>query len=135
MWCTSLVKMVYGFASQAGDKPTWHEMKHAIMRNFGGLENINPTEVFTRHMDFVDKGAKVTACYLIISSIIHLPLTILTLNHSHCFHGNEAMGQRTFPQTKQSLGILDRCILHFQEVLFHQYRDTIGTHGSYSRDV
>ncbi|CAG2216927.1 RNF213 [Mytilus edulis] len=27
-------------------KPTWLQLKHAIMRNFGGLENINSVEIF-----------------------------------------------------------------------------------------
>ncbi|XP_076109129.1 E3 ubiquitin-protein ligase rnf213-alpha-like [Mytilus galloprovincialis] len=42
----SLIKMVYAFAARSEHKPTWLQLKHAIMRNFGGLENINSVEIF-----------------------------------------------------------------------------------------
>ncbi|XP_071137105.1 E3 ubiquitin-protein ligase rnf213-alpha-like [Mytilus edulis] len=42
----SLIKMVYAFAARTDHKPTWFQLKHAIMRNFGGLENINSVEIF-----------------------------------------------------------------------------------------
>lgn len=38
--------MVYAFAAKSEHKPTWLQLKHAIMRNFGGLENINSVEIF-----------------------------------------------------------------------------------------
>ena len=36
----SLIKMVFSFVEKSKQAPTWHEMLHAIKRNFGGLENI-----------------------------------------------------------------------------------------------
>lgn len=38
--------MIYGFAARTEHKPTWLQLKHAIMRNFGGVENINPVQIF-----------------------------------------------------------------------------------------
>ncbi|XP_021342051.1 E3 ubiquitin-protein ligase rnf213-alpha-like, partial [Mizuhopecten yessoensis] len=42
----SLLKMVYAFADQKKRRPTWHQMQHAIMRNFGGMDDIDPVSVF-----------------------------------------------------------------------------------------
>lgn len=38
--------MVYAFAAKSGKKPTWFELKHAIMRNFGGLDNVDSVDIF-----------------------------------------------------------------------------------------
>jgi len=46
----SLVKMVYGFVERSKKKPTWWEMLHAIRRNFGGLDEINPELCFRKHL-------------------------------------------------------------------------------------
>ncbi|XP_053396342.1 E3 ubiquitin-protein ligase rnf213-alpha-like isoform X2 [Mercenaria mercenaria] len=46
----SLVKMVYSFVEKSKQKPTWHEMLHAIKRNFGGLDKVDPVESFRRHL-------------------------------------------------------------------------------------
>ena len=40
--------MVYGFAHKSGSVPTWREMKHAILRNFGGLDGVEPVEIFEK---------------------------------------------------------------------------------------
>lgn len=42
----SLLKMVYAFADQKKRRPTWHQLQHAIRRNFGGMDTIDPVEVF-----------------------------------------------------------------------------------------
>ncbi|CAC5422253.1 RNF213 [Mytilus coruscus] len=42
----SLIKMVYAFAAKTESSPTWLQLKHAIMRNFGGLENVRSVEIF-----------------------------------------------------------------------------------------
>ena len=42
----SLVKMVFSFAEKSKQPPTWFEMLHAIKRNFGGLEDIDPETRF-----------------------------------------------------------------------------------------
>ncbi|XP_060599995.1 E3 ubiquitin-protein ligase RNF213-like [Ruditapes philippinarum] len=54
----SLVKMVFRFVEKGKRKPSWHEMMHAIMRNFGGLDgkNVNPIESFRRNFAAVDFG-------------------------------------------------------------------------------
>ncbi|XP_060594302.1 E3 ubiquitin-protein ligase rnf213-alpha-like, partial [Ruditapes philippinarum] len=46
----SLVKMVYGFVEKSKRKPTWHELLHAIKRNFGGLDQVNPVESFKKNL-------------------------------------------------------------------------------------
>ena len=45
----SLVKMVYKMAEQHRREPSWAEVEHAIRRNFGGLDEIDPVKVFRRH--------------------------------------------------------------------------------------
>ncbi|XP_052243455.1 E3 ubiquitin-protein ligase RNF213-like [Dreissena polymorpha] len=49
----SLVKMVCDFVEESKQPPTWFEMLHAIKRNFGGLEMINPEIHFKRHLRHV----------------------------------------------------------------------------------
>ncbi len=51
MYCfitLSLVKMVYKLAEEHGREPRWPEIEHAIRRNFGGLDEIDPVDVFKR---------------------------------------------------------------------------------------
>ncbi|XP_074628909.1 E3 ubiquitin-protein ligase rnf213-alpha-like isoform X2 [Acropora palmata] len=45
----SLVKMIYAIAAKSGQKPGWYELEHAIRRNFGGLIERKPVEIFKRH--------------------------------------------------------------------------------------
>ena len=45
----SLVKMVYKMAEEHRREPSWPEVEHAIRRNFGGLDEIDPVLVFRRH--------------------------------------------------------------------------------------
>ncbi|XP_060586365.1 E3 ubiquitin-protein ligase rnf213-alpha-like [Ruditapes philippinarum] len=49
----SLVKMVYGFVEKSKQRPTWHEMLHAILRNFGGLDQVNPVRSFRENLSKV----------------------------------------------------------------------------------
>ncbi|CAG2252471.1 RNF213 [Mytilus edulis] len=44
----SLLKMLYGFVSESKRKPTWFQLKHSILRNFGGLENVKPVDIFCK---------------------------------------------------------------------------------------
>ncbi|XP_052086034.1 E3 ubiquitin-protein ligase RNF213-like [Mytilus californianus] len=48
----SLLKMLYGFISKSRSKPTWLQLKHCILRNFGGLpeEVIKPVDIFARNL-------------------------------------------------------------------------------------
>ncbi len=52
--------MVYGFAEKSKAPPTWLQLKHAVMRNFGGLDNVQPLEVFGHKMQFLDQNAPVS---------------------------------------------------------------------------
>ncbi|XP_064641333.1 E3 ubiquitin-protein ligase rnf213-alpha-like isoform X2 [Lineus longissimus] len=49
----SLVKMVYAFANHSRRPPTWYELEHAVLRNFGGLEKTDPVQVFTEHCNML----------------------------------------------------------------------------------
>ncbi|XP_068735057.1 LOW QUALITY PROTEIN: E3 ubiquitin-protein ligase rnf213-alpha-like [Montipora capricornis] len=46
----SLIKMVYAIAAKSGQRPGWNELEHAIKRNFGGLTERKPVEIFKRQM-------------------------------------------------------------------------------------
>ena len=45
----SLVKMVYKMAEEHRREPSWPEVEHAIRRNFGGLDEIDPVKVFRKY--------------------------------------------------------------------------------------
>ncbi|XP_053396017.1 E3 ubiquitin-protein ligase rnf213-alpha-like [Mercenaria mercenaria] len=49
----SLVKMVFSFVEQSKKAPTWHQMLHAIKRNFEGLDQVDPVESFKKHLSKV----------------------------------------------------------------------------------
>lgn len=40
--------MLYAFASKSEQKPTWLQLQHCILRNFGGLDTIKPVDIFCR---------------------------------------------------------------------------------------
>ncbi|PVD28712.1 hypothetical protein C0Q70_11306 [Pomacea canaliculata] len=46
----SLVKMVYSFAAQSGDRPSPNQLTAAIRRNFGGLDGIDPVDIFREQL-------------------------------------------------------------------------------------
>ncbi|KAL3881537.1 hypothetical protein ACJMK2_027969, partial [Sinanodonta woodiana] len=46
----SLIKMIYSFCEKSKKFPTWHQLLHAIKRNFGGLNSVNPEETFTKKL-------------------------------------------------------------------------------------
>ncbi|KAH3735719.1 hypothetical protein DPMN_042254 [Dreissena polymorpha] len=56
----SLVKMVYGFVANNKRKPTWLEMLHAIKRNFGGLDLVDPEACFKQHLQTVISCERIT---------------------------------------------------------------------------
>lgn len=45
--------MVYAIAAKSGQVPRWHELEHAIRRNFGGLTEQTPIEIFKRNFQDV----------------------------------------------------------------------------------
>ncbi|KAJ7339384.1 hypothetical protein OS493_005779 [Desmophyllum pertusum] len=50
----SLIKMVYSIAAKSGQTPRWHQLEHAIKRNFGGLIEGEPLEIFKRYLPETD---------------------------------------------------------------------------------
>ncbi|PFX17552.1 E3 ubiquitin-protein ligase RNF213, partial [Stylophora pistillata] len=50
----SLIKMVYSIAAKSEHRPRWHELEHAIKRNFGGLTEEDPVEIFKRYYPETD---------------------------------------------------------------------------------
>ena len=50
--------MVFRFVEKGKRKPTWNEMIHAVMRNFGGLDvkKIDPVDSFRNNFGAVDFG-------------------------------------------------------------------------------
>ncbi|XP_071122875.1 E3 ubiquitin-protein ligase RNF213-like [Mytilus edulis] len=59
----SLLKMLYGFVYKSTRKPTWLQLKHCVLRNFGGLpeERIQPVDIFARHLvEVVNKNEERT---------------------------------------------------------------------------
>ncbi|XP_022806308.1 E3 ubiquitin-protein ligase rnf213-alpha-like [Stylophora pistillata] len=50
----SLIKMVYAIAAKSQQKPRWHQLEHAIRRNFGGLIEGDPVEIFKRYYTETD---------------------------------------------------------------------------------
>ncbi|CAC5423720.1 RNF213 [Mytilus coruscus] len=56
----SLLKMLYAFVSASRRKPTWPQLEHCVLRNFGGLEDVNPVEIFYNSLShLVDKTEQV----------------------------------------------------------------------------
>ena len=68
--------MVYGFASRSNDKPTWYELQHAILRNFGGHDNVKPIDVFMRHLRNINQNQPVWKQDKISLDLQILPMTI-----------------------------------------------------------
>ena len=46
--------MVYAIAAKSGQRPMWNQLEHAIRRNFGGLVEGEPVEIFKRHFQITD---------------------------------------------------------------------------------
>jgi len=46
--------MVYSIAAKSGERPRWHQLEHAIKRNFGGLVEGEPVDIFKRYYQETD---------------------------------------------------------------------------------
>ena len=46
--------MVYSIAAKSGERPRWPQLEHAIKRNFGGLVEGEPVEIFKRYYPETD---------------------------------------------------------------------------------
>ena len=55
----SLIKMVSAFSKKSRLEPTWPEMVHAIKRNFGGLDLIDPVKIFETNMQNMETQSAV----------------------------------------------------------------------------
>ena len=52
--------MLYAFVSGSKKKPSWAQLEHCILRNFGGLEDVKPVEIFYKHLSgLIDKYEQV----------------------------------------------------------------------------
>ena len=47
--------MVTSFCHQTSKPPTWYELRHAILRNFGGLDGVEPVTTFARNITNIHK--------------------------------------------------------------------------------
>ena len=49
----SLIKMLYWMCRKSGQSPTGMQLKHAVMRNFGGMEgtDIAPLAIFSKRRE------------------------------------------------------------------------------------
>jgi len=54
--------MVYSIVAKSGERPRWHQLEHAIKRNFGGLVEGEPVEIFKRHY----RGPDVSLPYVVV---------------------------------------------------------------------
>ena len=50
--------MLNEFSKKGKSEVTWNEMKHAILRNFDGLQNVNPVHIFDQNLT-MDKDRQV----------------------------------------------------------------------------
>lgn len=46
--------MVYAIAAKSGERPRWHQLEHAIRRNFGGLTERTPVDIFKGYFPHAD---------------------------------------------------------------------------------
>jgi len=61
--------MLYAFADKDKEKLTWKQLQHAILRNFGGMDDIDPVEFFTKKLVTVNICERVNnKFYYIFSS-------------------------------------------------------------------
>ena len=71
----SLVKMVYGFAVNAEqDNPVIRDLdlEQSIRRNFSGLDDLDPMEIFTTQFPSLGHSVKVTKCYIELHTGIYV---------------------------------------------------------------
>ncbi|XP_041350668.1 E3 ubiquitin-protein ligase rnf213-alpha-like [Gigantopelta aegis] len=52
----SLVKMVYAFVAKQDRPLCWHQLEHSVLRNFGGLDTVDPVKIFQKKITTLFKG-------------------------------------------------------------------------------
>ena len=62
------MKMVYKIAEKLNREPAWKDIERAIRRNFGGLDEIDPVEIFREHFSLGNmvgmNSQYLTGCFL-----------------------------------------------------------------------
>ena len=53
--------MLYWMCDKSNCPPTGPQLKHAIKRNFGGLEDFNTYEIFKKHLLNIEKQPEISA--------------------------------------------------------------------------
>lgn len=53
--------MMYGFAKKFRKQPSWKQLEHAVLRNFGGLEKLDPVHVFRRFVEDLNMDQSVSS--------------------------------------------------------------------------
>ena len=114
MLCFSLVKMVFGFASRSNSVPTWYELRHAILRNFGGSDDVKPVEVFEKHLRQIDKDAPV--CSVVIFIILLSFSLVMYLYYVSSMYLNTWIAGLLFPVY---VGIIYRLCQQTQPMTLH----------------
>ena len=56
--------MLFNFSQTSGHELTWMQMQHAILRNFGGLEGLDPLKVFDQKITNINKSLDVSTLLL-----------------------------------------------------------------------
>jgi len=108
----SLVKMVYGFTKRSNAVPTWYELKHAILRNFGGLENVRSLDVFGGHLKFINKDAP-----KLQSDPNSDPASLITASHSGEHLDNESRYLLVLTENYAALAILQTELLKLKDAI------------------
>ena len=56
--------MVYAFAAKQHRPLCWHQLEHSVLRNFGGLDTVDPVQIFKDHVTTLYKGEEVSIGFL-----------------------------------------------------------------------
>ena len=104
----SLVKMVFNVAKSSKRVPNWHEIEHAIRRNFSGLEveDFDPVHIFMDHLgvpqDYGQVGQRGIFCVIILVFLPHERLVIMSI-FSNSQGSREDKGLTSFDLIRDSL--------------------------------
>lgn len=107
--------MVHAFSERNHNMPTWRQLEHAILRNFGGLDRVQPVEVFGKYLHSLDKKSPVCTrtrsflshCYI----FLHAQMLIIFfgfLKYVTCFIGS---GWKKTQTTRQMDFLEPACVV------------------------
>ncbi|KAK3585590.1 hypothetical protein CHS0354_036776 [Potamilus streckersoni] len=110
----SLIKMIYSFCEKSRKVPTWHQLLHAIKRNFGGLNTVNPVETFTKRLStLVNKDSKPQASDPDCSPTGLIHACLFDVNKSQC----DSRYLLLLTENYGALTILQQQILNIQDAI------------------